>query len=423
MKKIWFISLLVIISAGCNRDTVQFSIRDLPALSTATAVAGVADAVRETPNWVVSPQKKLLLSWTEQQGDSLFALRYTVWEDSDWAASQTIAQGKEWFVNWADFPSLAIFPGSELNLLAHYLKKRSGGTTYDYDIEMVLSNNGGQGFRSLGLLHDTTAAEHGFVSLLPFSYDKILAAWLDGGEMIKSAGLDDSHHDHGGGSMQLRSALVDVMGRVSNNTLLDDKICECCQTDAAMTGKGPVIVYRNRDDEEHRDIFYTRYISGQWTNPKPVFEDHWKISGCPVNGPSIATFNNQVAVAWYTEAGGKTLIKLSISKDAGESFATPVILSENTLGRVDVVWIDEARVAVSYLEKNQSTDFKTTFINLVVLDREGHILGDQSIAETSSKRKSGFPVLESLDNTLYLAYTRILDSVRTDLSIKEIKLK
>lgn len=416
MKKIWFISCLVFFSSGCTRDTDPFSIRDLPALS----AAGVA--VRETPNWVVSPQKKLYLSWTEQQGDTSFALRYTVWEDSAWAASQTIAQGKEWFVNWADFPSLAVFPGSELNLLAHYLKKRSGGSTYDYDIETVLSNNGGQGFRSLGLLHDTTAAEHGFVSLLPFSYDKILATWLDGGEM-NSAGHADAHHDHGGGSMQLRSALIDVMGRISNNTLLDDKICECCQTDAAMTGKGPVIVYRNRDEEEHRDIFYTRYISGQWTDPKPVFEDHWKIGGCPVNGPSIATFNNQVAVAWYTEAGGKTLIKLSISKDAGENFGTPVVLSENTLGRVDVVWIDEARVAVSYLEKNPSTDFKTTLIKLIVLDGEGHSLGDQLIAETSSKRKSGFPVLESLDNTLYLAYTRILDSVRTDLSIKEIKLK
>lgn len=422
MKQICFISCLLTLSVGCNRDTVPFSIRDLPALP-AAAVFPAEELIRETPNWMVSPQNKLYLSWTELQGDTSFALRYSVWEDTAWANIQSIAQGNEWFVNWADFPAMAVFPGSELNLLAHYLKKRPGGTTYDYDIELVISNNGGEGFRGLGMLHDTTAAEHGFVSLLPFSYDKILAVWLDGGEMIKSAGGSDGHHDHGGGSMQLRSALIDVMGRISNNTLLDDKICECCQTDAAMTGKGPVIVYRNRDDEEHRDIFYTRYISGQWTTPKPVFEDHWKISGCPVNGPSIASFNNQVAVAWYTEAGGKTLVKLSISTDAGENFGTPVILSENTLGRVDVVWIDEARVAISYLEKNPSTDFKTAFIKLNILDLDGHLSEDEVIAETSSKRKSGFPVLESLDNTLYLAYTNIVDSVKTDLSIKEIKLK
>jgi len=414
VKKIWLISLSLILSFGCAREQDNFTVRDFHVPTT---------AIKETPNWVLSPQKKLFLSWTEHEGDTSFALKYAVWQDSSWSTINTIARGQDWFVNWADFPSLAIFPGSELNLLAHYLKERAGGSTYDYDINLALSNDGGQGFRLLDLVHDSTAAEHGFVSLLPFSYDKILATWLDGGQMIKSEGNEKNNHDHGSGSMQLRSALVHVTGQISHNTLLDDKVCECCQTDAAMTGKGPIIVYRNRDEEENRDIYYTRYISGQWTIPKPVYEDLWKINGCPVNGPAIATFNNQVAVAWYTEAGGKPLVKLSISKDAGESFGPPVVLSDNTLGRVDLVWLEGTRIVVSFLEKNQTTDYKTATLKLVVLDLEGNMVMEKEIAETSSKRKTGFPVLECLDHTLYLAYTRILDSVSTDLSIKEIKLK
>jgi len=284
-----------------------------------------------------------------------------------------------------------------------------------------LSNDNGQRFRPLGQLHDTIAAEHGFVTLLPSSYDKILAIWLDGGQLKKPLESED-HAPHSEGSMQLRSALVDVSGQITQNVILDDKVCECCQTDAAMTGKGPIAVYRNRDDEEQRDIYYTRYVSGQWTRPKPVFEDCWKIQGCPVNGPAIASFNNLIAVAWYTEAGGQPSIKLCLSQDAGETFGQPVELSQNTPGRVDVVWIDESMVAVSYLEKNINQENSTSKIRLAVIDKEGQIISNQDVAETSLKRKSGFPVLETKDPKLYLAYTRISDSARTELNIREIKI-
>lgn len=408
-----FYLLAFLFCLGCNADQTQFEIRDIPLQSV---------SVMETPNWVRSPQNKLLLSWTQHEGDTAFTLKYAVWQDSSWSESRTIAQGRDWFVNWADFPSISIFPGSELNLLAHFLEKRAGGSVYDYDIKLALSNNSGQGFRILDRLHDTVAAEHGFVSLLPFSYDKILATWLDGGQMKESAEEQHSGHGHGGGSMQLRSALVDVSGQVKNNVLLDEKVCECCQTDAAMTGKGPVIVYRNRDDQEYRDIYCTRYISGQWTLPQPVFEDHWKIEGCPVNGPAVASINNQVAVAWYTEAGHLPSVKLCFSIDAGETFGPPVVLSTNTLGRVDITWVDESKLAISYLEKNPATDFKTAKIKLLLMSGQGKVISNLDVDETSSKRKTGFPVLETLDRKLYLAYTRILDSVKTDLAIKEIKL-
>ncbi len=379
----------------------------------------------ETPNWFLSPQNSLYLSWTEHLQDGQVSLRFRSWADSAWAETHTVATGQDWFVNWADFPALSVFPGSDFNLLAHFLQKRTGGKTYDYDVKLALSVDQGSHFRILDGLHDTIPAEHGFVTLLPFSYDKILVAWLDGSQM--SSGTQD-HRGHDDpmaheGSMTLRAALVSVNGEIGQNQVIDDRVCECCQTDATMTGRGPVIIYRNRNEQEERDIYSVRYVSGQWTAPQPVYEDHWKIPGCPVNGPAIASRGNQLAIAWYTEAGGQPMVKAIFSNNAGETYGEPVeIATGNTFGRVDIAWIDAGRVAVSYLEKTDNKNQDEALIKLAVLSPEGQRLSDHNLAETSTKRKSGFPVIESRDSTLYLAYTRILDSVNTGISVKEIIL-
>ena len=65
-----------------------------------------------------------------------------------------------------------------------------------------------------------------------------------------------------------------------------------------MTADGPVVVYRDRSEQEIRDISIVRLHDGKWSQPSSVFEDNWKINGCPVNGLSFAktqficVFNN-----------------------------------------------------------------------------------------------------------------------------------
>ena len=57
--------------------------------------------------------------------------------------------------------------------------------------------------------------------------------------------------------MALRTARVElgpVFGVVGASEELDPKVCDCCQTAAAVTDDGPVVVYRNRSDQELRDI-------------------------------------------------------------------------------------------------------------------------------------------------------------------------
>src|SRR5262245_18891800 len=119
--------------------------------------------------------------------------------------------------------------------------------------------------------------------------------------------------------------------------MLDMKVCECCQTSAAMTDDGPVVVYRDSSDQEIRDISVIRLTDGKWSQPRWVAQDGWQINGCPVNGPAIAASGRRVAVAWFTGAAGAQNVKLAFSGDLGESFGETITVDDGSpLGRVDV---------------------------------------------------------------------------------------
>ena len=56
---------------------------------------------------------RIILSWVEKIGDKRYALRTSTRDGNGWAEVRTVAQGENWFVNWADFPSvIALQDGS-----------------------------------------------------------------------------------------------------------------------------------------------------------------------------------------------------------------------------------------------------------------------------------------------------------------------
>ena len=59
---------------------------------------------------------------------------------------------------------------------------------------------------------------------------------------------------------------------------------------------GPIAVYRNRTDDEIRDIYVSRYEMGAWTVGKPVHNDGWHVEACPVNGPVVSAHGKDVTV-------------------------------------------------------------------------------------------------------------------------------
>jgi len=343
----------------------------------------------------------LYFSWVTVQ-DSLATLKYSTFDRSEWSLTKEVSEGKDWFVNWADFPVISENNGS---VLTSHLQKSASGT-YTYDIKLNYYNNETGDWKRDFLLHnDGTKSEHGFVSILPYpNTNDFFITWLDGRKTIGNDSLKghgDAHNTIG--AMSLRSAHVTTDGSIVDRRELDPKVCDCCQTSAAMTTNGPIVVYRDRSDEEVRDISIVRSLGDQqWSEPKTVYNDNWKINGCPVNGPSVSALKNTVAVAWYTAANEKPKIQVVFSEDNGESFGLPIRLDGNdALGRVDVALLSKTEAAVVWMEMVGDE----TLIQLAKVDSNGSRGEFITISKTSPERSSGFPQLERVDDTLYIAWT------------------
>ena len=77
------------------------------------------------PNLTVAADGQVYLSWLERAQDSSVALRFARYDGTAWTAARTIRSGRDFFVNWADFPSLAVHPGGALAV--HWLQRQGDG--------------------------------------------------------------------------------------------------------------------------------------------------------------------------------------------------------------------------------------------------------------------------------------------------------
>ena len=332
-----------------------------------------------------------LLSWVETVGDTLHTMYYAELVDGVWQKPQTILSGSDWFVNWADYPMISENNGS---LWSHVLKKSTAGT-YSYDIKMNVKPKGATVWKTDMLLHtDGTPTEHGFVSIEPYN-NNFFVNWLDGRNTQENEVGER-------GAMTLRAGVVSTTGELLQEYELDTRTCDCCQTTSAITDNGPIVIYRSRSEEEIRDISIVRWVDGSFTAPKVIHEDNWQIKGCPVNGPKVAVLGNEVAVAWFTGAENDPKVKLVFSTDGGANFQEPILIAEGmVMGRVDVLWMDEDKVVVSWVESKG----KLAIFNAMVVSKEGTMSSKQVIAELDGSRKSGFPQMEIVEETLYFAWT------------------
>ena len=350
------------------------------------------------PNLFAGADGRAYMSWIEKKGERTHALRFAVRHRNVWSQPGTIVEAENMLANWADFPSLIALPGGAL--VAHWMIK-SGGDGHAYDVYVSRSADGGKSWQKPALLHrDGTKTEHGFVSMLPSSGGRAAAAWLDGRNFQQS-----SHDGHGAAAkeMTLRHAAIGANGQPSGEAVLDPRVCECCQTSAAMTSAGPIVVYRDRSDKEVRDISIVRQVKGRWTEPRTLHADGWEINGCPVNGPSIAADGRRVAVAWFTAAKDAPRVKVIFSHDAGESFGQPVQVDDGSpVGRVDVEILADGSALVTWLERTAAGgEIKVRRVRPDGTHDEATTLSASSVA-----RASGFPRMVRSGNEVVFAWTQ-----------------
>ena len=389
IRRLGALAVALLAGAACARDKVETRLTVRPLDAPAAAGSG-------EPNLAVAPVGRVLLSWIEPAGDAGHRLRYAARpRGGAWSGAETIAQGRDWFVNWADFPSLAVLPDG--TLFAHWLAK-SGPGAYAYDVRVTASRDAGKSWSPPVVPHrDGTPTEHGFVSMSPWDPRTVGLVWLDG---RKTAGASHEGHGQGAAEMSLVHSTLDGDGRLGPETILDPRVCDCCQTDAALTEGGTVVVYRDRSDTEVRDMSVVRFAGGRWSEPRTVARDGWEINGCPVNGPAIAAAGRNVAVAWFTAAGEKPRVAVAFSSDSAETFGAPIVVNDGRpIGRVDVV-LAEGVALVSWLEQTR----KGTELRVRRVSPDGTRGEALTVAESSAARSSGFPRMVESAGEVVLAW-------------------
>ncbi len=288
----------------------------------------------------------VVMSWTRLAPEGP-RLEYARYADGHWSTPpERVAHqqaDEEWFVNWADFPSIVELDDGRL--AAHYLVS-SGPDTFAYDVHVTTRTAKGQWQPSIVPHRDGTQTEHGFVSLLPWNGQALKAIWLDG----RHTHAEQPGH---GDPMTLRSAVLDG-NSLAHEHQVDGSVCDCCQTSAVrLPGGGALVAYRDRSSDEVRDIAVARFADGAWSAPRVVHEDGWVIHGCPVNGPALAAAGKRIALAWYTFANDEPRVNIAFSEHGGDEWSAPVrIDGGRPAGRVDVVMVDGEHALVSWIERD-----------------------------------------------------------------------
>jgi hypothetical protein len=106
-------------------------------------------------------------------------------------------------------------------------------------------------------------------------------------------------------------------------------------------------------------------------------------------------------------------VQLVLSDDSGETFSPPVLVADgNTNGRVGTTILDSGNIVVSWIE----LDAPDARIMLSLYSRDGRLLATTQVATSKASRRSGFPIIDSVGNVVYVTWTNIDDVPRVKVA-------
>ncbi|WP_148218083.1 hypothetical protein [Opitutus terrae] len=324
---------------------------------------------------VTSAEGETWLSWVEPTAGDRHVLKCARFDAArmSWGPVRVIAEGTGWFVNWADFPVLAVQP-ARMTAVWSVGSHGHGGEGASYQAVFSTSADHGVTWSDRQPVTRESASVE-FVALQPLPDGRVLAAWLDGRARVAGD--------------ERQTLYARVLEEPGPDMLVDERVCDCCQLSLSATADGSALLaYRGRTRDEIRDIRWTRFRDGRWAAPQPVHDDGWALTGCPVNGPQIGSAGEHVAAAWFTAAGATRRVLASRLGTGGFTAAQRIDLGR-PVGRVDAIVLPGGAAWISWLEG--AGPEHAGGIYLREISPRGEISDAVAIAEASDARSGGFP--------------------------------
>jgi hypothetical protein len=344
------------------------------------------------PNLTTS-SRGVILSWLEHR-EATATLKFAERTSGSWAPAHTVSSSDNWFISGADVPIVMRMTDGTLVATAY---PATDPLIEAYDLRLTYSRDDGKTWaRPVAPHTDGTKTQHGFATLFEMPRRSLGVVWLDGRDQ------ELNKTDPEGGAMALYFASFDSGWKQTAEEVVNARVCECCQTTAAMTDEGPVVAFRDRSPREVRDINVTRIEQGKWTPPRPLHVDGWQIDGCPVNGPALAARGHAVAAAWFAATEQEGHAFAAFSTDAGRSWGDPIRLDDAVaLGHVDIELLDDGSAVASWVEFVN----KRAQLRIRRVMSSGARSAPRVVAGTGDGYVAGYPRLTRQAGDLILAWT------------------
>ena len=391
------VAVATAVSTACGRSPERAP-NDAATTTTRTAAWTITVEPMPVPAGVSSSSPQLttssrgvILSWLDMGGDKA-TLTFAERTGGNWSAPRPVTSSADWFISSADVPSVLRL--SNGTLVAHWYPA-TAPEEEAYDVRLAYSkDDGGSWSRAIAPHHDGTTSQHGFATLFELPDRGLGMVWLDGR-------ADKKPTPGSSGGMGVYFASFDEQWKQTSESLVNDRVCECCQTAAVVTSSGVLTAFRDRSSEEVRDVYVSRLDAGSWTPARAVHADNWTIEACPVNGPALSARDRTVAVAWFNAVKDEPHAFVAFSNDAGQTWGDPIRLDDaSTLGHVDVELLDDGSAAATWVE------FADQTARLKVRRVEPSGAKSAAVAVTES-RVTGYPRMARQGDELVFAWAEV----------------
>jgi hypothetical protein len=262
------------------------------------------------------------------------------------------------------------------------------------NLELSISHDGGKSFvPPVKVNDDTVPASHGMHGLDVDNDGRVYVVWLDERYL---AGREQMHHDEMKGSepnAELYFAESSDGGKTfSPNRKIAGDVCPCCKASIAAPGEDGNMYVAWRQvlpgSFRHIGIASSKDKGETFSTPVMVSDDRWKINACPVSGPSLFAKGDELEIAWYSGGdAGPHGFYWSHTHDGGKTFSEPMLVSEGSSGGTPVLLGDQ----VTWADANN--------IFLATID-------EHSVEKRSQLGTGASPAAASASNKILVTYTR-----------------
>jgi hypothetical protein len=300
-------ALLLLLASGCSRYLRQESV----------AVTRVSEPVRVSlentdasePAVAGAPDGTAYVAWIEHRAKKeadVFLLRLDREGRAMSVPVRVNAQAGE-ATGWrGDPPTIAVAPDGTVYI---GWTARVAGERHANNLYLSASRDGGRSFEPpVKVNDDEKPGGHGMHSLAVSKDGRIYLAWLDErniGPPAQEASGNQKPMEHMEQNSEVFTALSGDGGRsFSSNRRVTSEACPCCKTSLAVAPDGAVYVgWRQVLPGEYRHIAVSssRDRGETFSQPVIVSDDQWVFAACPVSGPTLSvTSEGTLRVMWYT---------------------------------------------------------------------------------------------------------------------------